>query len=74
MDGHAVVGRWTEPIGAVRRRNQQDKLDALKAKPAVAAVLEVFPDAKVVEKKSDEASQDADTQGVDRKTDDSAVG
>ena len=63
-----------EPIGAVKRRHLQDKLDALKAKPDVAFVLNAFPDAKVVEKKTDEENQGAEPQGVDHNADDSAVG
>jgi len=63
-----------EPIGTVKRRRVQEKLDALKAKPAVAAVLEAFPDAKVVETKSDENRDGENGQAVDEKPDDSAVG
>ncbi len=63
-----------EPIGLVKRRLQQERLDALKAQPAVAAVLDVFPDAKVVEKRPDKDVRDAQLPDVEQKDDDSAVG
>ena len=63
-----------EPIGAVRRRLQQNKLEALKAQPAVAAVLDAFPDAKVIEKQSEDGVEATQEQSVRDKDDDSAVG
>ncbi len=70
--------RGQEPIGVVKGRQQKEKLDALKAQPAVAAVLDVFPDAKVVENKSDDHNEHGHDDGKSdqtvRKDDDSAVG
>lgn len=64
-----------QPIGAVRRAAQQQRLDALKAEPAVAAILDAFPDAKVVEQKSEPRVENSDTQtNKSRHDDDSAVG
>ena len=37
------------PIGAVRRESEAAELEALKAHPAVKAVLDEFPDAKIAE-------------------------
>jgi DNA polymerase-3 subunit gamma/tau len=37
------------PIGVVRREREAAELESLKAHPAVRAVLEVFPDAKIAE-------------------------
>jgi DNA polymerase-3 subunit gamma/tau len=37
------------PIGAVRREREAAELESLKAHPAVRAVLEAFPDAKIAE-------------------------
>jgi DNA polymerase-3 subunit gamma/tau len=39
--------RGAEPIGAVRRAREAAELESLKAHPAVRAVLEAFPDAKI---------------------------
>lgn len=37
------------PVGAVRRQREAAELESLKAHPAVRAVLEAFPDAKIAE-------------------------
>jgi DNA polymerase-3 subunit gamma/tau len=37
------------PIGVVRREHEAAELESLKAHPAVRAVLEAFPDAKIAE-------------------------
>jgi DNA polymerase-3 subunit gamma/tau len=37
------------PIGVVRREREAQELESLKAHPAVRAVLEAFPDAKIAE-------------------------
>jgi len=38
-----------KPIGVVRREREAQELESLKAHPAVRAVLEAFPDAKIAE-------------------------
>ena len=67
-----------EPLGEVRRRQQKSQLDALKAQPSIAAVLEVFPDAKVVETQpetNDGQQPSTRRPGADQdNNDDSAVG
>ncbi len=41
-------GRGEPPIGEVRRAREAAELEALKAHPALASLLEAFPDAKIV--------------------------
>jgi DNA polymerase-3 subunit gamma/tau len=38
-----------KPIGVVRREREAQELESLKTHPAVRAVLEAFPDAKIAE-------------------------
>lgn len=75
------------PIGEVVRKAAQDRMDALKKQPDVAAVLSMFPDAVVVERAGQIGSEentlasqlgddcDRDDEDLDaEKDDDSAVG
>ena len=49
MGRGAVEGAGERPRGDVRREREAAELEALKAHPAVKAVLDQFPDAKIAE-------------------------
>jgi DNA polymerase-3 subunit gamma/tau len=53
--------RGEPPIGVVRREQQAAEIEQLKADPAVRALLETFPDAKIAEVRQIAGAREDDT-------------